>query len=163
MRDPSRFPRISSASRLAACGVSMRAMNETRGPGMKSTRARLCRPDGYERARIVRTTTAAPGESAVAHDQDQVVPAPFDSGVYVAARKDPKDLWEQVTLVVYGWHNVQPGTLSWVFPSVTAAIDAARAMKNAIRWAILAGHQSAANVDVETERMRGMVLCEQRF
>ena len=25
-------------------------------------------------------------------------------------------LFDQVTLVVYGWKSVQPGTLSWVFP-----------------------------------------------
>src|SRR5262245_57950742 len=67
------------------------------------------------------------------------------SGVYIVERQDDarphndarrtkkmNPLLEQVTLVVYGWHNVEPGTLSWVFPSVSAAVAAARAMKNAV-------------------------------
>ena len=52
-------------------------------------------------------------------------------------------LLEHVTLVVYGWQNVEPGTLSWVFPSVGAAVAAARAMKNAVRWAIVAGRRGS--------------------
>lgn len=43
----------------------------------------------------------------------------------------------KVTLVVYEWDNVQPGTLSWVFPSVQAARAAVTAMRNAVRWSIL--------------------------
>lgn len=49
-------------------------------------------------------------------------------------------LVESVTLIVYGWKNVQPGTLEWVFPSVAAAMHAARAMSNAVEWAVVAGN-----------------------
>ncbi|WP_394832803.1 hypothetical protein LVJ94_40510 [Pendulispora rubella] len=72
---------------------------------------------------------------------------------------DP-NLVRQVTLVVYEWHNVEPGTLSWVFPSVQAALAAARAMKNAVKWAVIAGRRTQ-KVDVESERASGLVLAEQ--
>jgi hypothetical protein len=68
-------------------------------------------------------------------------------------------LLEQVTLVVYGWQNVEPGTLSWVFPSVGAAVAAARAMKNAVRWAIVAGKKEPEALD--EARAHGAVLIEQ--
>lgn len=64
----------------------------------------------------------------------------------------------QVTLVVYGWNNVEPGTLSWVFPRLAAAMAAVRAMKNAVRWAILAGPRDS--VDVDEARAHGLVLAE---
>jgi hypothetical protein len=67
---------------------------------------------------------------------------------------------EQVTLIVYGWKNVEPGTLSWVFPSLTAALAAARTMTNAVRWSIVAGSRDA-DVDVDEERLHGAVLVEQ--
>ncbi len=80
-------------------------------------------------------------------------------------------LLEQVTLVVYGWKSVEPGTLSWVFPSVGAAVAAARAMTNAVRWAIVAGKrdeasdESPASVDMnealDEARAKGAVLIEQ--
>ena len=80
-------------------------------------------------------------------------------------------LLEQVTLVVYGWQNVEPGTLSWVFPSVGAAVAAARAMKNAVRWAIVAGRREndadqvddgeAQNDALDEARANGAVLIEQ--
>jgi hypothetical protein len=60
------------------------------------------------------------------------------------SRKAMNPLLEHVTLVVYGWKNVEPGTLSWVFPSVTAAVAAARCMTNAVRWAIVAGKRDAS-------------------
>jgi hypothetical protein len=116
-----------------------------------------------------------------------------DSGVYVVERegerereRDPRalaalvqekaksamnPLLEQVTLVVYGWQNVEPGTLSWVFPSVGTAVAAARAMKNAVRWAIVAGrrHNDAADEEASAKeddaldeaRANGTVLVEQ--
>jgi hypothetical protein len=69
---------------------------------------------------------------------------------------------EQVTLIVYGWKNVEPVTLSWVFPSVGAALTAAHAMTNAAKWAIVAGslprHRGAG--DVATARASGTVLAE---
>jgi hypothetical protein len=64
----------------------------------------------------------------------------------------------EVSLIVYGWHNVQPGPLSWVFPSVRAALVAAKAMRNAVRWAIVAGRHSASTLD--EARATGSVILE---
>ncbi len=66
----------------------------------------------------------------------------------------------QVTLIVYGWSSVEPGTLAWVFPSFAAAMVAVRAMKNAVRWAIVAGRRADIEVDVEQARAHGLVLAE---
>lgn len=84
-------------------------------------------------------------------------PAPLSSDVFLARPPAPIN---DVTLVVYEWHNVQPGTLSWVFPSVTSAVEAVRAMKNAVRWLVLRGRRSDPPADLEEERARGFVLCE---
>ena len=125
-----------------------------RKAGMKDPSARLLRS----------------GDRVTKSNMTDVVPRPVESGVFIAAAEvDPavqladakaKELVDQVTLVVYGWHNVQPGTLSWVFPSVTAAVSAARAMTNAVRWAIVRGRRSTPNLDVEAERASGLVLIE---
>ncbi len=110
------------------------------------------------------------------------VPARLDSGIYVASAHvavprvvadavqpalvvhtevPPAIELDPVTLVVYEWHNVQPGVLAWVFPSLNAAVSAARTMKNAVKWAILRGQRSIkATLDVEAERARGVVLLE---
>lgn len=64
---------------------------------------------------------------------------------------------DEVTLVVYGWHNVEPGTLSWVFPSLTAALNAARAMRNAVKWVVVRGKAMA---DLADARESGAVLAE---
>jgi hypothetical protein len=84
------------------------------------------------------------------------------------ARKPMNPLLENVTLVVYGWQNVEPGTLSWVFPSVGAAVAAARAMKNAVKWAIVAGRREAVAEDdaaakeaLDEMRAHGAVLIEE--
>jgi hypothetical protein len=95
------------------------------------------------------------------------------AAVQEKAKKAMNPLLEQVTLVVYGWKSVEPGTLSWVFPSVTAAVAAARTMKNAVRWAIVAG-RSGRETEAEDEeasakrddaldeaRANGSVLIEQ--
>ena len=78
------------------------------------------------------------------------------------ARKTMNPLLEQVTLVVYGWQNVEPGTLSWVFPSVGAAVAAARAMKNAVRWAIVAGRRENDAEDEEASAKQDDALDEAR-
>ena len=70
---------------------------------------------------------------------------------------------DPVTLVIYGWHESQPGTLAWVFPSMRAAQQAVRAMRNAVRWVILKGGLALdgdAAVDVEALRRAGGVLLE---
>lgn len=64
----------------------------------------------------------------------------------------------RVTLFVYGWHNVEPGPLSWVFPSLRAALEAVRTMRNAIEWSICSG---AEWTDIEAARARGAILVEQ--
>ena len=66
-----------------------------------------------------------------------------------------------VTLVIYGWYDAQPGTLAWAFPSLRAAISAARAMRNAIRWLIVEGKSALeGDVDVDALRRAGRVLLE---
>jgi hypothetical protein len=71
---------------------------------------------------------------------------------------------DSVILVIYGWKSVQPGTLSWVFPSVAAATYAAHTMTNAVRWAIVKGSPANANLealpDLAKARAAGGVLME---
>lgn len=99
---------------------------------------------------------AAPGEDG-------------DSDVFVCRRSSP-DLGpeaaaaaaaaEMVTLFVYGWENVEPGPLSWAFPSLRAALDAVRTMRNAIEWCIVAG---AEWTSIDAARAKGAVLVEQNI
>lgn len=66
-----------------------------------------------------------------------------------------------VTLVIYGWHDSQPGTLAWVFPSLAAALRAVRAMRNAVEWLIVEGRRFFdSDVDVGALRRAGGVLIE---
>lgn len=51
-----------------------------------------------------------------------------------------------VTLCVFGWHNVQPGILAWVFASLEAALHAVRAMRNAIEWVVVEGSQAVVDL-----------------
>ena len=62
----------------------------------------------------------------------------------------------RVTLVVYAWNNAQPGTLSWTFTNARQALVAARALRNAERWASLAGETR----DIDAARKRGDLLFE---
>jgi hypothetical protein len=68
-----------------------------------------------------------------------------ESGTYPVASREVGE----VVLVVYGWHNVQPGTLSWVFPSFEAAMKAASALRNATQWAIMGGADASGAVLAE--------------
>jgi hypothetical protein len=72
---------------------------------------------------------------------------------------------ESVVLVVYEWSSVQPGTLSWVFPSLGSAVRAAHAMTNAVNWAVIAGSAARASVDAAFDltklRAAGGILIEQ--
>ncbi len=123
-------------------------------------------------------TAERPERSDISFVQARVdeVPRPTESGVFVTSPRtiDVKALWDQidprvdkhaieeVTLIVYGWENVQPGTLSWVFPSLRSALAAVRAMRNAVRWAVLDGivsHDESAR-DVDSARENGLVLVE---
>jgi hypothetical protein len=66
-----------------------------------------------------------------------------------------------VTLVIYGWHDSQPGTLAWVFPSVRAALHAVSALRNAIGWLIVEGKRVMdGEIDVDSLRRAGRVLVE---
>ena len=65
---------------------------------------------------------------------------------------------EGVTLFVYGWESVEPGPLSWAFPSLRAALDAVKTMRNAVEWCIVAGSECTT---VDAARAKGAVLIEQ--
>lgn len=72
---------------------------------------------------------------------------------------------EAVTLVIYGWHDSEPGTLAWVFPSVRSALRAVRAMRNAVRWLIVRGRgafdaSSPDSVDIDGLRRAGLIIAE---
>jgi hypothetical protein len=68
---------------------------------------------------------------------------------------------DAVTLVIYGWHESEPGTLSWVFPSLRAALQAVRALRNAVGWLIVRGKQAFdGDVDLAALRRAGQVLVE---
>jgi len=64
---------------------------------------------------------------------------------------------EGVTLFVYGWENVQPGPLSWAFPSLRAALLAVRTMRNAVEWCIVRGREPS----IDAARAKGAILIEQ--
>lgn len=113
--------------------------------GMRSEAPRFF---GHDEATAVAVESTAP-ESGV-HAIDEVV----------REGRAVSPLLDQVTLVVYAWKNVEPGTLSWVFPSLAAALAAARTMTNAVGWSIVAGRRDA-DVDVTRERSSGTVLLEQ--
>ncbi len=66
---------------------------------------------------------------------------------------------EGVTLFVYGWENVEPGPLSWAFPSLQTALLAVRTMRNAVEWCIVAGREPS----VDAARAKGAILIEQNF
>ena len=66
-----------------------------------------------------------------------------------------------VTLVIYGWHESQPGTLAWVFPSLAAALSAVHALRNAMEWIIIEGHRIFdEEVDVPALRRAGGILLD---
>jgi len=77
------------------------------------------------------------------------------------AREAASTALHAVTLIVYGWKVVEPGTLWWVFPSVAAALAAAHAMTNAAKWAIVKGPPRGAILDIAKARATGSVLVEQ--
>jgi hypothetical protein len=94
------------------------------------------------------------------HRINGVANAPFEEGR--APDESMSPVLEQVTLIVYGWKSVEPGTLSWVFPSVGAALAAARAMTNAVKWAIVTGSAQSLETSIDVARVRasGALLFE---
>ncbi len=89
----------------------------------------------------------------------QPASSPREPETMVKRRRFTMPTWRQVTLVVYGWRESQPGTLSWVYPSVAAAVRGVHALRNAARWLIVAGPREGVT-DVERLRRKGLVLLE---
>lgn len=81
-----------------------------------------------------------------------------ESDVFVCRRSSPPAPENAVTLFVFGWHNVEPGPLSWPFPSLRTALDAVRTMRNAAQWCICSGNTWTS---LEAARSAGAVLIEQ--
>ncbi len=106
------------------------------------------------------THDAAPSESRLPKiGAPESGPALDDSDVFVCAKDDSsKPSLREVTLFVHQWHNVEPGLLSWTFPSLRAALDAVQRMKNAIGWCVVSG---TGFPDLESARADGAVLVEQ--
>lgn len=100
-------------------------------------------------------------EDAPAFPPGNAVDAVDESDVFVAARdadaEPTDDVDTTVTLHVYGWHNVQPGPLAWTFPTLRAALNAVKTMKNAVQWSIVAGR----DLSIDEARRTGTVLIEQ--
>lgn len=137
-------------------------------------RARDTKPSVIRRELLERATSTLPpsssgaaiapvGDSEPSLPAINVVPAPppsdegfDDSDVFVCANNSNTS--REVTLFVHRWHNVEPGLLSWTFPSLRAALDAVQRMKNAIGWCIVSG---AKWPDLESARAHGAVLVEQ--
>ena len=140
--------------------------------------ARLARTEELPALREIRDekitlVLAEPGPPASDyHPVRPRVEPDLDSDVFLIRRKNTRDMpvvsaetlaaasaaaAEGVTLFVYGWENVQPGPLSWAFPSLRAALGAVRAMRNAIGWAIVTGRENS----IDTARAKGCVLIEQ--
>lgn len=126
----------------------------------------------FQRSRDTKSSTNGRTGAAVAAHAEVMTPYGCadgddngDSDVFVCRRTSP-DLGPQalaaaaegVTLFVYGWHNVEPGPLSWVFPSLHAALSAVRTMKNAVQWCIVSGAEWAS---MDAARAKGAVLIEQ--
>jgi hypothetical protein len=71
---------------------------------------------------------------------------------------------DAVTLVVYGWRESEPGTLSWVFPSLRAALRAVHAMRNAVGWIVIEGKRFyGGDVDVLALRRGDGILVDHAF
>ena len=85
---------------------------------------------------------------------DEGLPSAADSAESLAAAAAAA---EGVTLFVYGWENVQPGPLSWAFPSLRAALLAVRTMRNAVEWCIVSGREPS----IDAARAKGAILIEQ--
>jgi hypothetical protein len=82
-----------------------------------------------------------------------------DSDVFLCETPRPvPSAIREVTLFVHGWENVEPGLLSWTFPSLRAALDAVRRMKNAIGWCVVSGTGWS---DLDAARASGAILVEQ--
>lgn len=128
-------------------------------------------------AKDTRTSTSRPEAAVVANDSSLVQPIAALTEEALDIDKDTSDVFVRgdrideddeddaardaalgVTLFVFGWENVEPGPLSWVFPSLRTALDAVRTMKNAIRWCIVSGRDWPS---IDVAREYGAVLVEE--
>lgn len=78
-------------------------------------------------------------EASLDHEHDDGLEGPhaLESGTFEVGDEVGDEV---VTLVVESWRGgVQPGRLSWVFPSLAAALEAASALRNAATWRIVRG------------------------
>lgn len=108
--------------------------------------------DSWDRARWVNEVRRF--DTAWDVDAPRAVPAPPSSRELLRTREPLT--FPSVMLVVYEWQNAEPGTLSWQFSDVEAATTAARAMRNAVRWAVIAGNEP----NLARARELGLVLAE---
>lgn len=81
-----------------------------------------------------------------------------DSDIFICRRETVEEKPAPVTLFVFGWHNVEPGPLSWPFPSLKTAVDAVRTMRNAAQWCIVSGNDWPS---MDAARASGAVLVEE--
>jgi hypothetical protein len=83
-----------------------------------------------------------------------------NSDVFLCKEERPRSVptVREVTLFVHGWHQVEPGLLSWTFSDLRSALDAVQRMKNAIAWCIVSG--TGWN-DLDSARASGAILVEQ--
>jgi hypothetical protein len=109
---------------------------------------------GFRHATVAAATRAWRRRRARWRAGMETTPERFMQGANV---RGSMPIIDSVTLIIYGWKSVQPGTLSWVFPSVAAAAHAAHAMTNAARWAVFAGNRpprAEERAEVSLARMR---------
>jgi len=120
---------------------------------------------------ILREVPPPPGNEVVAIEGKGGGQEDGDSDVFVVRRSSAPEFpamspealaaaaaaAEGVTLFVYGWDNVQPGPLSWAFPSLRAALLAVRTMRNAVEWCIVRGREPS----IDAARAKGAILIEQ--
>jgi hypothetical protein len=112
-------------------------------------------------APVSRPAPASGGAGFGAQPQEIVYDGTENSDVFLCKDEErppavPKV--REVTLFVHGWHNVEPGLLSWTFSDLRAALDAVQRMKNAIAWCIVSGEGWS---DLDAARAGGAVLVEQ--
>lgn len=94
-------------------------------------------------------------------EPEQVFDGFEDSDVFLCKDESrPKSVptVREVTLFVHGWHQVEPGLLSWTFTDLRSALDAVQRMKNAIAWCIVSGTDWT---DLDSARADGAILVEQ--
>jgi len=97
------------------------------------------------------------GVLPVAHSHDiGTLPLPALGRIKLVAPSRSLERQRKVTLCIYGWQNVQPGTLSWVFPNLETAVRAAQTMRNALEWVVLDG--PVPHTEIDWARRKGHVL-----